>query len=124
MSSYAVGKYDFCIPKGTDIIVPFRFRDSEGNLIDFGGFEARMQIRRFVNSSLVIDELTTYNARITVNVEEGTLTLHFPHALTEQYPTGQIVYDIELVSADGIVARVVEGRISVTSEVTRALVER
>lgn len=63
MSSYAVGKYDFCIPKGTDIIVPFRFRDSEGNLIDLGGFEARMQIRRFVNSSLVTGILKAKEVR-------------------------------------------------------------
>lgn len=114
-----VAHYDFSIPQGTDLSVPFRLKDGEGTPIRLEGFSVRMQLRRFVSAEDVIDKLSTDNGRISVDVEEGMFTLSFPNEVTKSLPSGQLVYDIELVSPDGHVTRIVEGRIRVTAEVTR-----
>ena len=81
------------------------------------GFSVRMQLRRFVTASDVIDELSTENGRVTLG--GGGFSLSFPNAVTEKFPSGYLVYDIELVSPDDLVTRIVEGKIRVTAEVTR-----
>lgn len=117
--SRCVSQYDFCIPQGTDLTVPFRLKDSEGKAIDLHGYTVRMQVRKFAVSDVCIDDLTTENGRIALDEAEGTFTLTFPNKVTEAYPVGDVVYDIELVSADDFVTRIVEGSIRVLSEVTR-----
>lgn len=113
-----VAKYDFSIPQGTDLSVPFRLKDSEGVPVRLEGFSVRMQLRRFVTASDVIDELSTENGRVTLD-DNGGVSLSFPNAVTERFPSGYLVYDIELVSPDDLVTRIVEGKIRVTAEVTR-----
>lgn len=112
-----VAKYDFSIPQGTDLSVPFLLKDSEGAPVRLEGFSVRMQLRRFVTASDVIDELSTENGRVTLG--GGGFSLSFPNAVTERFPSGYLVYDIELVSPDDLVTRIVEGKIRVTAEVTR-----
>lgn len=62
-----VAKYDFSIPQGTDLSVPFLLKDSEGTPVRLEGFSVRMQLRRFVTASDVIDELSTENGRVTLD---------------------------------------------------------
>lgn len=112
-----VAKYDFSIPQGTDLSVPFLLKDSEGTPVRLEGFSVRMQLRRFVTASDVIDELSTENGRVTL--DDNGFSLSFPNAVTEKFPSGYLVYDIELVSPDDLVTRIVEGKIRVTAEVTR-----
>lgn len=50
---------------------------------------------------------------------DGRFELIFPNKVTAGYPVQTLVYDIELVSSGGEVRRIVEGRASVTPEVTR-----
>lgn len=66
-----VAKYDFSIPQGTDLSVPFRLKDSEGVPVRLEGFSVRMQLRRFVTASDVIDELSTDNGRVTLDDNGG-----------------------------------------------------
>lgn len=66
-----VAKYDFSIPQGTDLSVPFRLKDSEGVPVRLEGFSVRMQLRRFVTASDVIDELSTDNGRVTLDDNWG-----------------------------------------------------
>lgn len=114
-----VAKYDFSIPQGTDLSVPFILKDSEGTPVRLEGFSVRMQLRRFVTAPDVIDELSTENGRVTLDDNGGGFSLSFPNGVTEKFPSGYLVYDIELVSPDDLVTRIVEGKIRVTAEVTR-----
>lgn len=72
-----VAKYDFSIPQGTDLSVPFRLKDSEGVPVRLEGFSVRMQLRRFVTASDVIDELSTENGRVTLDDNGGGSLFHF-----------------------------------------------
>ena len=78
---------------------------------------ARMQLRPTIESETVSDELTTENERISL--DEGTLVLSFPNATTSGMTAGVYAYDLEIVSSQGMVTRVMEGTVTIRPEVTR-----
>lgn len=110
-------QYDFVLDQGSDFAVPIEFYDAEDKQMDLSGFTARMQIRTSAGSGKVSDELTTENGRLSI--EGGTITARWPNAITSAMSAGRYVYDIEIVSADGFVARVLEGNFILHREVTR-----
>lgn len=112
-------KYNFCIEQGTDLTVPFVLKNSDGTFVDLTGCAVRMQLRKNYYSEEAVDTLTTDNGRISVTPLEGRFDLKFPNKITESFPVQTLLYDIELVSSGGEVRRIVEGRASVTPEVTR-----
>ena len=115
----ASARYDFCLGQGTDATVPFRLKDAAGKAIDLSGFRVRMQMRTSVYEAEAVDTLTSENGRIHIDPLNGRFELDFPNRTTETYPDGQLVYDIELVSPQEKVSRVVAGKITVTAGVTR-----
>lgn len=113
------GIYDINIDQGTDLSVLFVLKDDEGKLLNLHGFDCRMQVRRSKGSSKLIDELTLENGRLSLDVEQAQIELSFPNEVTKKYPAMTLVYDFEMVSSENKVARLVEGTINVTAEVTR-----
>ncbi len=111
--------YNFTINQGTDCTVPFALSDSTGLNVDLTGFTAAMQLRVQIGSLAAVDTLTTDNGRIEISPEEGKIVCSFPHAQTTKYPVRTLVYDLEITSAGGEVTRVVQGKITVSGEVTR-----
>lgn len=112
-------KYDFEIEQGTDVLVPLILKDSEGAVIDLTGYKARMQMRHLITSSDAIDTLTTENDRIKIEPNLGKITLIFRNQITEKFPIGSFVYDVEIVSPSGFVTRILKGKIKILGEVTR-----
>ena len=109
-------KLDFHIDQGTDCRCPLCFLDDYSEL-DLTGCTARMEVRPSASSERVVDLLTTENWRITIR--GSSLTVYWPHAVTEALPEGAWVYDLELVTSGGEVTRVLCGRLIVSKEVTR-----
>lgn len=118
-NSTKTATYAIKLNQGSTYTLPLILKDGEGALIDLSGYSAAMQIRIVPEAEEVIDELSTDNGRIVIDAENGKLTLSFPHAVTETYPAGQFFYDIEIVSADDEVTRILQGRIFISAEVTR-----
>ena len=112
-------KYCFTIDQGTDLRVPFVLKNADGTLVDLTGCAIRMQLRKNFYADEAVDTLTTDDGRITMTPAEGRFELIFPNAVTAGYPVQTLVYDVELVSSGGEVRRIVEGKASVTPEVTR-----
>lgn len=110
-------RLDFKIDQGTDSALSFY--PFYGKDIDLTGYGAAMQVRASIYSDKAVDTLTTKNGRLVIDVEKGKVTAHFPNAATVKYPARECVYDIELVSDDAKVYRVLEGKILVSAEVTR-----
>lgn len=79
---------------------------------------ARMQVRRTVESSTVIISLTTENGRITIDEDDGIITLTISAADTALL-TSSGVYDLEIIDDSGNVSRVVQGTFTLSQEVTR-----
>ena len=109
-------KLDFHIDQGTDCRCPLCFLDDYSEL-DLTGCTARMEVRPSASSERVVDLLATENGRITIR--GSSLIVYWPHAVTEALPEGTWVYDLELVTSGGEVARVLCGRLIVSKEVTR-----
>lgn len=118
----AAATFDFDIEQGATLIRPFRWRDGEGTPIDMTGCKARMQCRPTVSSGNVLLQLTTENGGIELDPTDGLITLTFTAEMTAAITWKKAKYDLEIVAADGVVVRLLQGVIHVSREVTRAIV--
>jgi hypothetical protein len=95
---------------------------------DLANHTAHMQIRDSVEASAYLLELTTNpapgggagNGRIVIDNTAKTITTTLTAAETAAITTwDRAVYDLELVSASGVVTRIAWGNVTVSKEATR-----
>jgi hypothetical protein len=95
------------------------WKDSAGTAINLTGYSARMQVRETYSSTSTIVSLTN-GSGITLGGAAGTIAIAISAtttaALTAPFSG---VYDLELVSAGGVVTRLLQGAATVSPEVTR-----
>lgn len=94
---------------------------SGGSAVNLTGYSGRMQVRETYDSSSTIVSLTS-GTGITLGGTAGTILLALSATQTaalDATPSGQYVYDLELVSGSGYVTRLVEGNFTIYPEVTR-----
>ena len=113
--------HNFSLNQGSDYAIPLRLQDSAGTPINLAGYSAQMQIRRTAGACQTIDDLSSEGEapRIKIDAKTGKITLNFSHEITEKWPSGSMVYDIEITSPSGQITRILQGSISVSAEVTR-----
>lgn len=113
-------KYNFVIEQGATFCPVITWKDSAGTAVNLTGYTARMQIRPSIDSTTKTVELTTSNGGITLGGSAGTISLLIGAASTDDLTINyRGVYDLELISASGVVTRILSGSISVSGEVTR-----
>lgn len=113
-------QYDFTIEQGTTVAKVFTYKDDSNANIDLTGYTARMQARATIDASSPLIDLTTENGGITLGGAAGTVTINISATETAAYTFTTAVYDLELVSAGGVVTRLLKGTITLDKEVTRA----
>lgn len=113
--------HNFSLNQGSDYVIPLRLQDAAGTPLNLAGYSAQMQIRRTAGACQTIDDLSSEgeSPRIKIDAEAGKITLNFSHEITEKWPSGSMVYDIEITSPAGQITRILQGNISVSAEVTR-----
>lgn len=88
--------------------------------VNLTGCTARMQIRKAVNDTTVLDTLTTENSRLVIHeASNGKFKIIIPANISSAYNFTSAVYDLEIVFSDATVTRVIEGCLSAIPEVTR-----
>lgn len=87
--------------------------------VSLSGFTARMQIRETVEAADTLASLTSTGGDIALDDTNHTITVTISATATAAYDFATAVYDLELVSGTGVVTRLLEGEVSVSSEVTR-----
>jgi FlaG/FlaF family flagellin (archaellin) len=112
------GSLDFLIPKGSTFSRILTWKVS-GSPVNLTNYTARMQARTSAISGTAVIDMTTANSKITLGGTAGTITLNLSAAETAAITQTSLAYDLELVSAGGVVTRLVEGQIVLTPEVTR-----
>ena len=112
------GSLDFLMPKGSTFSRTLTWKVS-GSPVNLTNYTARMQARTSHVSGTVVLDLTTANSKITLGGAAGTITLSLSATDTAAITAQSLSYDLELVSAGGVVTRLVEGQIVLTPEVTR-----
>jgi hypothetical protein len=79
-----------------------------------------MQVRqRHTSEDPAALNLTTENGGITLGGAAGTIAIVAAATSTGDITFKRGVYDLEMISASGIVTRLIEGVVTVTPEVTR-----
>ena len=112
------GSVDFLMPKGSTFSRTLTWKIS-GSAVDLTSYTARMQARASVTSATVVLDLTTANSKIVLGGTAGTITITVSAADTAAITQQSLAYDLELVSAGGVVTRLIEGQIVLSPEVTR-----
>lgn len=85
--------------------------------VDMTGFTARMMIKSSVGGT-ILETLTTANAKIVLDNTAKTITLFLDAVTTAAYTWTKGVYDLEMVSAGGVVTAILTGSVAVSKEVT------
>lgn len=108
-------KRNFTIPQGTDWSERFVVKNKDGSLMDFSGVSfARAKMKQ----SYGITDGTTIGVSFADGGTTGVMILNIGATTTSSIKYGPYVYDVETISITGAVKRPVEGRITLTPEVS------
>lgn len=112
------GIYNITCEQGSTFTRTFTIQNPDGTIYPLSGFQARMQIRRDVESSTVMFSATTENGCIQIEPSVGEIIVDLSATQTASI-TRNGVYDLEIYSGDGLVYKVVKGLFRLDKEVTR-----
>lgn len=87
--------------------------------VNLTGFTARMQVRETIESTTTLVSLTTENGGVTLGGTAGTIDITITATATALLDFDSAVYDLEVVSAGGVVTPVAYGNVYLNDEVTR-----
>jgi len=111
--------FNITINQGATFELTVTWKDSAGTAINLTDYSARMQVRETYSSTSSVLSLTD-GSGITLGGSAGTIAIVISAtttaALTAPFSG---VYDLELVSAGGVVTRLLQGAATVSPEVTR-----
>jgi hypothetical protein len=110
--------HNFTIDQGSDWFTTFVYKDSAGTVINLTGYTAALQIRDTYADSAT-DLSLTVGSGITITAASGKIDVRATAAQTGAIAAGQYVYDLEITSSGGVVTRLVQGKITVSPQVTR-----
>lgn len=127
-STPPTGECDLVVNQGSTWTQQLLIVDSNDIALDFTGCDARMMVRQFKDSATPLETLTTANGKITLQPGDSatvtpnivlTLTDADTAALSDPGKGAAWRYDLEIVYADGSVWRPLEGKFTLSGEVTR-----
>lgn len=110
------GTYDIICPQGATFSTTFTYSVG-GTAVNLTGYSAAMQVRPSYTADPIIS--LTNSSGITLGGSAGTITVLISATNTASYKAGQYIYDLELNSG-GQVTRLLQGKFTITPEVTRA----
>ena len=102
------------VDQGTDFMSTINLEGGTGAAFNIADFEIRAQMRKSYSSSKAID----FVANI-IDPTNGIAQIELSAEVTSTIKPGRYVYDVEVISPDTVVYRVVEGQIEVSPRVTR-----
>ena len=116
----SAAKRNIKIEKGATFQMNLTWKDGEGVPVNLTGYTARMQVRKNVNATDTLLNMTTENGSIALGGALGTISITGSATNTSAIPdtikTG--VYDLELVNGS-VVKRLIEGNVEISPEVTK-----
>lgn len=112
--------HNITVEQGTTMRLLFKWETKSGAVVtpvDLSSYTARMQIRKNVAATDVLLSLTS-PTEITLGAD-GSITIEATPAQTAAIDSRVGVYDLELEASDGRVTRLVQGKVTISPEVTR-----
>jgi hypothetical protein len=112
------GKYNFTIEQGTTFT---RAIDLSDVYLTLDSHIVRLQARPTVSSSTKLLDLSSVNSSgITLNSTTRVVTISLAASITDDLSwSTPAYYDMEVEEPSGRVTRVLEGKVSISNEITR-----
>ena len=111
----AAGKHNFTLEQGSTFDRQITVQENN-TALNLTGYSARMQMRSTHDSSSIA---LTFTATIASPASNGIINLSATAGNSTNVEEGMYVYDLEIESSGGVVTRLMEGKVTVTPEVTR-----
>ncbi len=109
------GKLDITIDQGSDFELAIQIYEDDA-VKNLSGYDARAQLRKKADSPYKVDFVTTGSSFDAT----GTVKITLANSVTKGIDAGDYVYDLEIFeSGDSTVTRILQGKATVTGEVTR-----
>lgn len=108
---------DLVIEQGSTFDFTITIEDEDG-AVDLTGATARMQCRRTKSSDTTLFSLIE-GSGITMDKPNGEIAIIITDEQTSAFEFQRGFYDLKVAYANGTVDRILEGRVSVSREVTR-----
>ena len=112
-------QYDLSISKGADYEEFFNLKDGNNQPLNLDGYSARMQIRPYLSSDIVLIDATTENGIISINGPLGRIKINLSETQTSNLIYTESVYDLLITSPSGFTNKVLQGKVIVSLNVTR-----
>lgn len=117
------GRYDFLLEQGATFRRTFTWKIGDtvetAKPVDVSNFAARLMVRERIQDDEPLLSITDGDG-ITVGGEDGTFTIELSDEETASLDfAGPAFYDFEIESGDGVVARLLHGRVGLAREITR-----
>ena len=118
----AAGKYDISIEQGATFTLSMSYKNSAGAVQDLSSsYTARMKIRESVGGTIIASTESGDSPKNTLSIalaaSGNNIIVTISAANTTTFDFNNAVYDLELVSGIAV-DRVIEGRASLSKEVT------
>jgi hypothetical protein len=114
------GIYNITIEQGSTYKLALYWKNSANNPIPLINYTAKMQIRASTGASVVLLELSSADTeQIQIYEKQGAINLTIGYQQTANLPPSVAVYDLEVMSPEGEVTKLIKGRCRIEGEVTR-----
>lgn len=90
----------------------------DGSPVNLTSYSARMKVRRMVQEPAILSLTTSTGGGIVLGGVNGTIDITVSATQTALLNAGKYMYDLELVTAGGVVTRLVKGRLTIDAEIT------
>lgn len=112
------GKLNFVCPQGTTFSRTLTYK-LDDDPVDLTGYGARLQVREFhYSNDFILGLDSSSSSNIYMGGSAGTIDIYVDPDTTKEFVPGNYVYDLEIYTSSNVY-RLVEGKFTVTAEVTR-----
>lgn len=112
--------------QGSTYSYTWTLTDKNNAVFDLTGYDARLQVRANYGSTSTLINATLPNGKLSIDTVAGTVTLRLTPTDTSsiRFPainddTFDCVYDLEIISFAGEVAKPSKGTFTISREITR-----
>jgi hypothetical protein len=106
------------IDQGATWEITFTYKNTNGTPINLTGYSAALQLRTSYDAASASLSLTSPSSGIVMGGALGTIAITASATQTSSLVAGEYVYDLEITTGSTVI-RLVQGRITVTPQVTR-----
>jgi len=110
----AAGTYNFTVEQGATFTRVLTLQEN-ASVMDLTGYSVASQLRSTHDSNTVVG---TFSCSLT-DASNGQITMSMTASATGAIEEGMYVYDTEITSSAGAVTRILQGKVTLTPQVTR-----